>query len=122
MGISRFGFMSAVLLTAAALPASCSSTPSAQRHMASVSGTFVTIGGPAPGSPRPTAGVVTFTNSDGRPTDVNVGFNGHFEVDLTEGEYSLSGRSSNGGNECSGGNVDLTTNSPPPVQVACQVP
>jgi hypothetical protein len=119
MSISRLALISTVLLTAAALVASCSSTPSVQPHMATDSGTFVTIGGP-PSAPRPTAGVVTLMNSGGRATDVTVGSNGTFRVKLIEGDYSLSGR--NGSNECPGGNVNLTTAFPPPVQVACQVP
>lgn len=120
MTISRIGLLVAVSLSAATVCTACSSTPSAQPHVATVSGTFVTIGGPAPGLPRPTAGVVTFMNSAGRATDVTVGSNGTFRVELMEGKYSLSGRS--GSNECPGGNVNLTTSFPPPVQVACQVP
>jgi hypothetical protein len=119
MSISRFGLISAVLLTAAALAASCSSTPSAEPHLATGSGTFVIIGGPN-GTPHPTAGVVTFTNAAGKTTDVTVGSNGNFRVKLTEGVYSLSGR--NGSSECLGGSVHLTTKFPPPVQVACHVP
>ena len=120
MSISRFGLISAVLLTAAALAASCISTPSAQPpHLATVSGTFVIIGGPN-GTPHPTVGVVTFANAAGKATDVTVGSNGNFRVKLTEGVYSLSGR--NGSNECLGGSVHLTTKFPPPVQVACHVP
>jgi hypothetical protein len=87
--------------------------------MATVSGTFLTVGGPN-GTPHPTVGMVTFTNAAGKATDVTVGSNGDFRVKLVEGEYSLSGR--NGSNECPGGNVNLTTALPPPVQVACQVP
>jgi hypothetical protein len=120
MNISRFGLISAAMLTAAAVGTACGSTPSAQPHMATVSGTFVIVGGPAPGSPRPTAGTVTFVNSGGRATDVTAGSNGNFRVKLTEGVYSLSGR--NGSNECLAGSVHLTTASPPPVQVACEVP
>lgn len=65
--------MLAVSLSAATVCTACSSTPNAQPHMATVSGTFVTIGGPAPGSPRPTAGVVTFMDSAGKATDVTLG-------------------------------------------------
>jgi hypothetical protein len=119
MSISRFGFMSAVLLTAAALAASCSSTPGVQPQRATVSGTFVTIGGPS-GTPHPAGGTVTFANAAGKATDVAVGSNGTFRVKLIEGEYSLSGR--NGSNACPGGNVNLTMAFPPPVQVACQIP
>jgi len=115
----------AVLVSAGTICTACSSTPSAQPHLATVSGTFVVVGGPAPGLARPMAGVVTLLNSKGRATHVTVGSDGKFRVQLAEGDYSLSGRSSafaNGTYQCTGGNVHFTTLVPPPVQVACRVP
>jgi hypothetical protein len=125
MSISGIGIRLAVLISAATACAACSATPSAQPHLATVSGTFVVVGGPSPGLPRPTAGVVTLMSSGGKAIHVTVGSNGNFRVQLAEGDYSLSGRSSaivNGNYECTGGHVHLTTTLPPPVQVACQVP
>jgi hypothetical protein len=46
------------------------------------------------------------------------GSNVNFRLELTEGGYSLSGRTANGSSECPEGNVNLTTTFRPPVQVA----
>ena len=58
-----------------------------------VTGSFVAVGGPAPGSPRPLPGQVTAQNSAGHKFTVTVGKSGKFVLWLPAGLYRLTGRS-----------------------------
>jgi len=58
-----------------------------------VTGSFVAVGGPSPGSPRPLSGQVTAQNSAGQKFTVAVGKSGKFVLWLPEGLYRLTGRS-----------------------------
>ena len=58
-----------------------------------VTGSFVAVGGPAPGSPRPLPGQVTAQNSAGHKFTVAVGKSGKFVLWLPAGLYRLTGRS-----------------------------
>jgi hypothetical protein len=77
--LARWIGVPVALLTAIA--AGCggaSSTPGPVRGK--VTGTLVFVGGPPPGLPRPISGVVTFTGSVGKTTDVTVGPSGAFKM------------------------------------------
>jgi len=58
-----------------------------------VTGTFVAVGGAAPGLPRPLPGQVTAANTAGRKFTVTVGKSGRFVLSLPAGVYRLTGRS-----------------------------
>jgi hypothetical protein len=58
-----------------------------------VTGSFVAVGGPSPGSPRPLPGQVTAENSAGHKFTVAVGKSGKFVLWLPAGLYRLTGRS-----------------------------
>jgi len=58
-----------------------------------VTGSFVAVGGPSPGSPRPLPGQVTAQNSAGHKFTVAVGKSGKFVLWLPAGLYRLTGRS-----------------------------
>jgi hypothetical protein len=58
-----------------------------------VTGSFVAVGGPAPGSTRPLPGQVTAQNSAGHKFTVAVGKSGKFVLWLPAGVYRLTGRS-----------------------------
>jgi hypothetical protein len=66
---------------------------SSSETLGSVTGSFVAVGGPAPGSPRPLPGQVTAQNSAGHKFTVTVGKGGKFVLWLPAGLYRLTGRS-----------------------------
>jgi hypothetical protein len=109
-----------------AMAAGCGGAPSTHVPAKSpVAGTFVIAGGPVPGSSQPTSGVVTFTDSGGKRTEVTVGPSGKFKLQLPEGSYSLSGHSpqfGDGSYLCPGGTIQVRTKSPGFAQVVCPVP
>ncbi len=61
--------------------------------LGSVTGSFVAVGGPAPGSPRPLPGQVTAQNSAGHKFTVAVAKSGKFVLWLPAGLYRLTGHS-----------------------------
>ena len=56
-----------------------------------VKGRLVAVGGPAPGSPRPLAGTVSFTGPEAK--SVSVGKDGAFQISLPPGTYKVQGHS-----------------------------
>ncbi len=58
-----------------------------------VTGSFVAVGGPSPGLPRPLLGQVTAKSSTGHKFTVTVGKSGRFVLSLPAGVYRLTGRS-----------------------------
>ena len=66
---------------------------SSSEALGSVTGSFVAVGGPAPGSTRPLPGQVTAQNSAGHKFTVAVGKSGKFVLWLPAGVYRLTGRS-----------------------------
>ena len=66
-------------------------TPS--EALGSVTGSFVAVGGAAPGLPRPLPGQVTAKNAAGHRFTVTVGKRGKFVLSLPAGVYQLTGRS-----------------------------
>ena len=66
---------------------------SSSETLGSVTGSFVAVGGAAPGSRRPLLGQVTAQNSAGHKFTVAVGKSGKFVLWLPAGLYRLTGRS-----------------------------
>jgi hypothetical protein len=58
-----------------------------------VTGSFIAVGGPSPGLPRPLLGQVTAKSSTGHKFTVTVGKSGRFVLLLPAGVYRLTGRS-----------------------------
>jgi hypothetical protein len=58
-----------------------------------VSGTFVRVGGPAPGSPFPLPGTITARAATGGTFTATVGRDGRFKLSLPPGAYRVTGRS-----------------------------
>ena len=58
-----------------------------------VSGTFVRVGGPAPGSPVPLPGTITARDAAGGTFTATAGRNGRFSLSLPPGTYRVTGRS-----------------------------
>jgi hypothetical protein len=81
--------------------------------LGSVTGSFVTVGGPAPGSPSPVPGQVTAKNSAGHKFTVTVGKSGKFMLSLPAGVYRLTGHSP----RVLSDGAEMTCFSPQPVRV-----
>jgi len=58
-----------------------------------VSGHLETVGGPAPGLPRPVPGAVVMVDVHGHETTVHAGTDGTFMTDLAPGAYTVTGTS-----------------------------
>jgi hypothetical protein len=58
-----------------------------------VPGTFVRVGGPAPGSPVPLPGTITARAATGETFTARAGRNGRFTLSLPAGAYRVTGRS-----------------------------
>lgn len=85
------GVLMAGLILTACSSSSPASVGTAPTTTGSVQGLLQTVGGPAPGLPKPVSGNVVITNANGVQTGVSVGSSGRFTLHLTEGTYSLSG-------------------------------
>jgi hypothetical protein len=70
--------------------AGCGDSPG---HHRSVSGAFVRVGGPAPGSPVPLPGTITARAATGQTFTATAGRNGQFTLSLPPGAYHVTGRS-----------------------------
>jgi hypothetical protein len=99
IGIFRTrGPISAVCLLALATigvmavsPSSAASRPG--RPSGDITGVFESVGGPAPGSPRPLPGVVELTSESGKHIFFKAGKNGSVKGRIAAGTYSAAGRS-----------------------------
>jgi len=70
--------------------AGCGGNPGGRQ---TVRGTFVRVGGPAPGSPVPLPGTITARAVTGRTFPATAGRNGRFTLSLPPGRYHVTGRS-----------------------------
>jgi hypothetical protein len=80
----------AVLAVGIAALASCSGNPG---YHQTVPGTFVRVGGPAPGSPVPLPGTITARAVTGETFTATAGRDGRFKLPLPPGTYRVTGRS-----------------------------
>jgi hypothetical protein len=80
----------AILALAIAVLAGCGGGPG---YRQTVPGTFVRVGGPAPGSPVPLPGTITARAATGQAFTVTAGQNGRFTLSLPPGSYHVTGRS-----------------------------
>jgi len=62
-------------------------------HHQTVPGTFVRVGGPAPGSPVPLPGTITARAATGETFTATAGQDGRFKLSLPPGTYRVTGRS-----------------------------
>jgi hypothetical protein len=123
MFAKKIGVALALVMVTAAGCGGASSTPAPVKG--TIAGTFLAVGGPAPGLHRPVSGVVTLIGPAGRAIDVTVGPKGTFKLQVPEGSYSLSGHSPQFGDGyylCSGGTIRVRTTSPAIADVVCPVP
>lgn len=86
------------LLIVGALSVVLTHHSSAPNYDATVKGQLLISGGPAPGTPRPSRGVVTAKNASGQSFSVSVPSTGEFTLRLPSGRYSLMGSSPQFGN------------------------
>jgi hypothetical protein len=80
----------AVLAVTTFMLAGCGGNPGGRQ---TVRGTFVRVGGPAPGSPVPLPGTITARAATGRTFTATAGRNGRFTLSLPPGRYHVTGRS-----------------------------
>jgi hypothetical protein len=104
--------------------AGCSESPGYHQI---VPGTFVRVGGPAPGSPFPLPGTITARAVTGETFTATAGKNGRFKLSLPSGSYHLTGRSplmQSGQMICAAtAELRVTRNKPAgSVTVVCSVP
>jgi hypothetical protein len=64
-----------------------------QGNHQAVSGTFVRVGGPSPGSPVPLPGTITARAVSGEAFTAKVSSTGRFKLSLPPGTYHVTGRS-----------------------------
>jgi hypothetical protein len=90
----------AVLAMSTAIVAGCSAGPGTPSvgarsadHEHNVTGRFVRVGGPAPGSPVPLPGTITARSATGQTFTAAAGSNGRFKLSLPPGSYRVTGRS-----------------------------
>jgi hypothetical protein len=84
----------ALAVTLAATATGCQAGPSSSHRDEMVTGTLVSVGGPAPGSPVPLPGHVTAIGRDGdRVRTVTVSKSGKFTMRLAAGTYRFTGTS-----------------------------
>lgn len=82
-----------VLTVGAAVLAGCSGCSGSPGYQQAVPGTFVRVGGPAPGSPVALPGTITARAVTGQTFSATAGQNGRFILSLPPGSYRLTGRS-----------------------------
>ena len=80
----------AVLAVGIAVLAGCGSNPG---YHQTVSGKFVRVGGPAPGSPFPLPGTITARTATDETFTATAGRDGRFKLSLPPGTYRVTGRS-----------------------------
>jgi hypothetical protein len=80
----------AVLALGIAVLAGCGGSTGYQQN---VTGRFVRVGGPAPGSPVPLPGTITARAATGQTFTATAGTNGRFKLSLPPGTYRVTGRS-----------------------------
>ena len=80
----------AVLTVGITVLVGCGGGPGGQQG---VPGTFVRVGGPAPGSPVPLPGTVTARTATGQTFTATADRNGRFTLSLPPGSYQVTGRS-----------------------------
>jgi hypothetical protein len=81
----------AVLTAGIAVLAGCAA--SSPGYQQAVPGTFVRVGGPAPGSAVPLPGTITARAATGQTFTATAGQNGRFTLSLPAGSYHVTGRS-----------------------------
>ncbi len=79
-----------VLTVGISILVGCAGSPSDYQ---TVHGTFVRVGGPAPGSPVSLPGTITARTSTGQTFTATTGRNGRFTLSLPPGSYHVTGRS-----------------------------
>jgi len=79
-----------VLAVAIVVLAGCGGNPG---YHQTVPGTFVRVGGPAPGSPFPLPGTITARAVTGETFTAKTGLDGRFKLSLPPGSYRVTGRS-----------------------------
>lgn len=95
---SRLAVTTLSLLVVGALSVAITIQSSNSHYDAAVKGQLLISGGPPPGTPRPTNGEVTATNTSGESFAVSVPSTGRFTLKLPAGKYSLTGSSPEFGN------------------------
>lgn len=120
----------AVLTVAIVVLAGCAGSAGgagSPAYQQAVSGTFMRVGGPAPGSPVPLPGTITARAATGQTFTAPAGQNGRFTLSLPPGSYHVSGRSplmQSGQTACPAtAELRVTQGKPAgPVSVVCLVP
>ncbi len=82
--------MLAVVMAGICVLAGCGASPGDEQ---TVHGTFVRVGGPAPGAAVPLPGSITARASNGRTFTAAAGRSGRFTLSLPPGSYLVTGRS-----------------------------
>lgn len=88
-GMRRVLALAVLVLPAVGAVAGCASLA---RH-ATVTGTLVRVGGPAPGSPVPLPGRIVAIRTDGSRYTAAAGSHGRYQLALPPGTYQLAGYS-----------------------------
>lgn len=84
----------AVLVLGLSVLVGCAdSQPGGQANRHTVSGTFVRVGGPAPGAPFPLPGNITARADTGATFTASTGSSGRFKLSLPPGTYHVTGTS-----------------------------
>ena len=113
-----------ILATAIVVLASCGGHPG---YHQTVPGTFVRVGGPAPGSPFPLPGTISARAATGETFTATAGRDGRFKLSLPPGSYRVTGRSplmQSGQMTCDAtAELRVTRGKPAgPVTVVCSIP
>jgi hypothetical protein len=123
-----------IAVLALGIVAGCSAspgTPSADHQKSlneqTVTGKFVRVGGPAPGSAVPLPGTITARAATGKTFTAAAGSHGRFTLSLPPGTYRVTGRSPlmQSGQMVCGGTARLRVRSDRPaprVTVVCSIP
>jgi hypothetical protein len=114
----------AVLAVGIAVLTGCGASAGYQQN---VTGRFVRVGGPAPGSPVPLPGTITARSASGQTFTTTSGTNGRFKLSLPPGSYQVTGRSplmQSGRMICAAtARLRVTRDKPAgPVTVVCSIP
>jgi hypothetical protein len=94
----RVLIVSLSLIVIGALSVSLTLRSSTPRYNSAVKGQLLISGGPSPGTPRPSDGEVTARNASGQSFSISVPSSGKFTLQLSAGNYSLTGSSPKFGN------------------------
>jgi hypothetical protein len=108
----------AVAIAVAVTLAAWASTPTT----GFVSGRLQTVGGPAPGTPKPIGGKVTVSGLNGKSYSAMVGADGQFLIQVPVGSYFVRGSSplyESGGPYCLGIGFKVNENATTSVDVNC---